>query len=112
MNVGKVNGDIVNKETGEIIKAKHRFTKLGTDYVCDLYNLPVIAYNLFFYISKKMNYKGQAVHIDISQCMKEFGYKNRVSIYKGINALLEKKIITKINGFYVVNDKYLTKNKI
>ena len=94
---------LVNTETGEVLKDemllgrrkyvdKSQFAKIYCTEIGILYELSKTATNVFFYLTKVMNYENEA-YLNYSQEYEDVGYKGRLSVLRGLIELTEKNII-------------------
>ena len=94
---------LVNTETGEVLKDemllgrrkyvdKSQFAKIYCTEIGILYELSKTATNVFFHLTKVMNYENEA-YLNYNQEYEEVGYKNYKSVFKGLTELVKKDII-------------------
>ena len=102
---------VVNSETGEIdghsafLKVaevdEERFVKLFLKELGALWELSKPALRVLTYIMNAMRVNEDRIIFNFDECMKYTGYKNRQSIFNGLDQLLENGIIARSTVSYI-----------
>lgn len=103
------NGNI----TGESVFYTHtevdeeQFAKIYIAQLSVIFDLPRQSQKVFEYILTALKPNDDKVYFDINECSKVSGYESKMSIYMGLNGLIDAKIIarTKRNYQYFINPK-------
>lgn len=110
--MGKPKLEIVDVDTGEIIKASKRAFKAewfkgdinGSEVLAKL-NLSKNEYRVIFMLLSKLNYNNR-IFLNISSLAEHFEC-DRSMLYKTINSLEEKRVLLKIGNFHKFNNTYV-----
>lgn len=106
---------VVNSETGEIDAHsaflrvvevdEERFVKLFLSELGALWNLSKPALRVFAYVMNCMRMNEDRIIFDLDECIEYTGYKNRQSIFDGLDQLLANEIIARSKAYniYFIN---------
>ena len=106
----KIGNEVIDTETGEIIKGIMPFVKVYMSNLDSLVGLSSCGNNVLWYIITRVNYNSNIISFDLDGCVKFCKYKNRSNVYRGLNDLIERQIIFKHDKFYTINNKYFNRN--
>lgn len=104
MDPGKVRGMVKVQEVDN-----EKFVKIYTSQVSAWFELTVTAQKVLQYVMMVIPRNRDVVHIHVEKAMAFTGYSSTVSVYEGINELINKRIIARssLPYFYFINPRFL-----